>query len=121
MARYRLYTNGIYGKRYKNFYICMDKDAENGSKYYVVDEHKETVADRADSFEDAMWEIDKMVMHEGEVDVVMGLFEEDLNMLNKTIIQLIRKKDDGVIKPEELILLDWAQKVRDRKNREKGF
>ncbi len=119
MARYRQYKNGVYGHRYKGYYIVKKDGKKN---FDVLNEDAETVCDDLQSYWDCVWEIDKLTAGKSELKIVKKLYGEDLFRLNEFFLELMEKESspDGIT-PEERVTFEWIKKVRTRKADGKNF
>ncbi len=126
MARFRLYTTtGIFGHRYKGYYIIRNDSHNNNNKkknYYVVSSKNEKISGiEHSSYWDAEWEIDKITSSAELLDMLKSLYNEDISKLNQFFSELILKDDEHSLTLEEKTLLEWITKIRQRRLENKPF
>lgn len=118
MATYRLYKNGIFGRRYKKHYII--KEAEQ-KKYSVVDGEKTILQGGFNSAKDGEWFIDKITASPETVELIKNLYSEELYRLSELYGQLSEKQGKEGLTPSETVLMEYVVKVRKRKAEGKAY
>ena len=114
MAQYRKYKNGIYGHRYKGNYIV--KDESSGKKIFsILNPDKEVLADNIENYYDAEWEIDKMTETQEKLKILQDLYNEEIYMLSKFLVELMEKDNKEGLNPDEKEFYEWVKKIRKRK------
>ena len=119
MSRYRKYKNGIYGARYKKYYIVPDGEPKKKKVFSIQDADLAVVRTDIDSFADCVWTIDLLAADKNEMETIRKLYTLDLPDLSEMMMQL-RNKEGGLTKKEEY-LLELVEKVRERKAAGKGM
>jgi len=117
MAKYRTYKNGIYGIRYKGYYIIKDEN----KNFTVLDNTKKEVSSGYKSNKECEWYIDKLMASEGDLDIIKDLYSMEIYKLSGYMMQLIEKKDRDNLTDKETSILPWIEKIRKRKAEEKEF
>ena len=115
MARFRLYQNGIFGHRYKGYYVTREKAEGSPKTYGVADGEGNPIEDGFLSYWDAEWHIDKLTASDRMRELIEKLYGEDVHTLNKFFLELIEKQDREGLEPGEQDMLLWVQKIRSRK------
>lgn len=114
MAKYRTYKNGIYGHKYKGYYIIKDDPKDRKSTFSVVNEKKEVVAKDYQDFHEAEWKIDRMTLSGEERTYVESLCKLELYELSRAMSDYLG--DDRVLTKEEEQKSGWIEKIRRRKS-----
>lgn len=116
MARYRLYKNGIYGHRYKGYYIVKD-----GKKFSILGTDKTVLEDDLKDYYDAEWEIDKITASPEMLKILQELYSEEIYMLSKFFDEMMKKDNaEGLTKSESDFYV-WVKKIRARKAENKPY
>lgn len=113
MARFRLYKNGVYGSRYRGYYIAPS--GKSAGHYSVLSPTLEPVYDEITGFSECRWEIDKLTASDAELRLVRRLYDTDISQLTKMMIELFEKGEAKGL--DESTLESWIEKVRSRKAR----
>ena len=120
MATYRHYKNGIYGHRYKGYYITRTED--NGKKVYsVVDADKKVLQSAASSARDCEWYIDKITASPETLGLIQALYSEELYKLSEYYGQLTEKQASEGLTGEETVIFEYVVKVRKRRAEGKPY
>ena len=120
MAKYRLYKNGVFGHRYKGYYIV--KNETDGEKSFsILDAEKHVVAEHIGNYDDTEWEIDKMAASPEMLQILKDLYAEELFMLSKFMIELMQKDGREGLTADERSFYDWVKKIRKRKSENKAY
>ena len=114
MATYRTYKNGIYGKKYKKYYIVPPKNSEE-KIWSVVNEKNDVMKSGIHSFYDAIWEIDKLCATEDEMRAINLLYQQDVPSLVNMIELMGAESRLNGLSANEQMMYDFAIKVRERK------
>lgn len=116
MARYRLYKNGIYGHRYKGYYIVKD-----GKNFSILGTDKTVLEDDLKDYYDAEWEIDKITASPEMLKILQELYSEEIYMLSKFFDEMMKKDNaEGLTKSESDFYV-WVKKIRARKAENKPY
>lgn len=118
MAYYRTYKNGIFGCRYKNYYIIRNKEEKIFS---VVDEDKNVIKENMSSFWDCQWEIDKMTASSDLINTLKDLYKKEIYILSGIFVDLMEKDNREGLTKEEKEYYEWVTKVRQRKAEGKEY
>lgn len=118
MAKYRTYKNGIFGHRYKGYYIIR---GESKGLFKILDEAGHVIFDSMLDFDDCTWQIDKMTAPADQIKMMKELYFKDLFFLNSLFIELMMKKEQGNLDEKSEILYCWVDKIRDRKIKERNY
>lgn len=118
MARYRQYKNGIFGHKYKQYYIIR---GEKKGAFSIMDENKNVVADGLEDFDDCEWYIDKTTATEDEIKLMKSLYDKEIFQLSSTLMELMEKNGSEGLSDEEEELYELVGKVRKRKTKERAF
>ncbi len=114
MATYRTYKNGIYGKKYKKYYIVPSIGSDN--KYWnIVDEKQSILLDHLSTLYDAIWECDKLCATEDEMRAIHLLYQQNIPALTDLISSMETENHVNGLSANEQMMLDFARKIRDRK------
>lgn len=116
MAKYRLYKNGIYGHRYKGYFIVKD-----GDKFSILGNDKTVLEDGLKDYSDAEWEIDKITSSPEMLKILQELYGEEIYMLSKFFEELMRKDNDEGLTQNESDFYAWVKKIRARKAANKSY
>ena len=120
MARYRQYKNGIFGHRYKEYFIV--KDNVNGKKEFSILGPNKTVLDeKIADYDDAEWEIDKITASPEMLKILQDLYNEEIYMLSKFFEVLMQKDNDEGLSKDEKDFYNWVKKIRKRKAKGKPY
>lgn len=123
MGKYRTYKNGVYARRYKNYYIVPKSRQDSKRKYIfsIMDPDLNEVASGVEDLSDAEWEIDKLTASPRVSNVIHKLYSEDVYKLSSYFVSLMKKREEeGLDENEEEFFL-LVTKVRDRKAGGKPF
>lgn len=118
MAKFRTYKNGIYGSKYKGYYIVKDT-LSSDKNFSIIKSDRELISSEIQNMKDCEWFIDKLVASEEEMKVIKELYEKEIFELSGIMLLLIQKKDNGKIEKYEEIMLSWIEKIRQRKAEDK--
>ena len=120
MARFRTYKNGIFGHRYKEYYITRSIDS--GIKNYsVIDAAQTPISGPFKSYWDCEWDIDKRTASPELQSILKSLYDEDFSALSKMYALLLSKQSSNTISREESEFFEWVKKVRSRRADGKSF
>ena len=106
MAKKRMYRNGIYGYRYKGYYI-----AQKNSSTMVYDQQGELFSAFGDE-EDAVWAIDMLTATKEDMDAISRLEGLETYELDRIIVECCSSPDPS---DEDKRMSAWAKKIRDVK------
>lgn len=121
MARYRKYQNGIFGSRYKGFYIIKSEE-DNKKKFKIVDENAEIVTNEEfKDYDEAQWWIDKKTATSKEIEVIEMLYKKEIYQLTELMMQYIEKSDKEELSLEEQKVYDMVTKIRSRKANDRPY
>jgi hypothetical protein len=118
MARYRLYKNGIFGHRYKGYFIVKDEKQE---KFSILSSDKTVLEDELDDYYDAEWEIDKITASPEMLKILQDLYGEEIYMLSKFFAEMMEKDNAEGLTKDEKDFYDWVKKIRARKAADKPY
>ena len=122
MAKYRMYKNGIYGHRYKGYFIIREIDEKNGKKTFsVVDEKSNVIRNNLKDFWDSEWEIDKLTASDAQRKAIRALYSENVSVLSRFFLDLMDKENSTGLSVEEQEFYTWVQKVRRRKAEDRAY
>lgn len=116
MGKYRTYKNGVYARRYKDYYIVPNSQ-EMKRKYIfsIMDPDLNVIASGVTDYSDAEWEIDKLTASAKIMNVIRKLYDEDVYKLSSFFISLMKKRDEKGLDENEEELFELVTKIRDRK------
>ncbi len=119
MGRYRTYKNGIFGHRYKGFYIIR---GEKG-KFAIWNEDKTVFRENILDYDDCEWIIDKETADFSTQVMIKMLYDKEIYELSALFVELMQKKErnGGTLEPKSQALYEWTEKVRRRKAEERKF
>ena len=117
MARFRTYKNGIYGHRYKQYYIIKNDKKD----FTIIDEGKNVVETGFENFWDCQWHIDKIVASPNLQQLMKSLYDEDIYTLSRFYVDLTEKSNKEGLNEQESELLYWVTKIRNRKADDKPY
>lgn len=120
MAKYRLYKNGIFGHRYKGYYIVKDETGEK-KLFSILGADKTLLEDGIEDYSDAEWEIDKITSSPGMLKILQDLYNEEIYMLSKFFADLMDKDNTEGLSQDEKEFYDWVKKIRKRKSENKPY
>lgn len=120
MARYRLYKNGIFGHRYKGYFIIKD-ETEEGKKFSILGADKIVLKEDISDYADAEWEIDKVTASPKVLQIIQDLYSEEIYMLSKFFAELMEKDNGDGLTSEEKDFYAWVKKIRRRKAANKPY
>lgn len=117
MARYRTYKNGIYGHRYKDYYIIK------GEKHHfsILDKNGNVYQENVFDFEECEWIIDKAAASENDLIMIQLLYQKEIYQLSALFVELMQKKQRDKFNQEEESLYKWVEKVRKRKAEDRTY
>ncbi len=118
MARYREYKNGIFGHRYKGFYIIR---GESKGNFKVVSEDNKDVLTGLLDFDECVWQIDKLTASDDDIAIIRSLYDKDLFQLSSLYMDLHQKNLAGGLDESSKNLYTWTEKVRNRKDEDRKF
>lgn len=119
MARYRTYKNGIFGHRYKGFYIIR---GEKKGRFEIWNEDKTVYRDGMYDYEDCEWFIDKETADEETMLMIKQLYDMEIYKLSELFVELMQKNErEGKLDPKNKKLYDLTEKVRWRKAGDREF
>lgn len=119
MARYRTYKNGIFGHRYKGFYIIRGKGK---GKFEIWNEDKSVFQDSIYDYEECEWIIDKVTADESTMLMLRQLYDMEIYKLSELFVELMQKRGiEGKLEPKYEKLYDLTEKVRWRKAGDREF
>lgn len=110
--RFRQYNNGVYGYKYKNYYVIpVDND-----KYQVIDDKFYLIFDNLDTREDAVWEIEKKTSNEKEKELLKFLYDKSIPDLTSLMMEYYGKKEK-----ESKYIYTMTMIIRNRKDEGKDW
>ena len=118
MARYRLYKNGIFGHRYKGYFIVKDEKQE---KFSILSSDQTVLEDDLDDYYDAEWEIDKITASPEMLKILQDLYNEEIYMLSKFFAEMMEKDNTEGLTKDEKDFYEWVKKIRARKAANKPY
>lgn len=117
MALYRMYKNGIYGRRYKTKYIVKEDDA-----YYVyIDKDELATDEKFKNIEEAEWWISKDVATEEEMKLMKKLYSQEIYVLSDLMFTYMEIEKEKGLSKEQKKEYDLLVTVRGRKAKDKPF
>lgn len=116
MARYRLYKNGIFGHRYKGYFIVKD-----GEKFSILGKDKTILEDELNDYYDAEWEIDKITASPEMQKILQELYGEEIYVLSRFFEEMMKKDNDEGLTKNESDFYAWVKKIRARKAANKPY
>lgn len=123
MAKFRTYKNGIFGHRYKGYYILRNNANQfrKGKLYRVIDEEQNLIMDDTEDYFDCEWYIDKLKASDEEMKIYKTLYACEIPQLHRLCASYSIKTEENTITKEENILYLMTLKIRDRKIADKAF
>ena len=117
MGRYRMYKNGIFGHRYKGYYIIK---GESKGTFAIWTEDKTVYRENIWDYDDCEWIIDKETADLSTQVMIKMLYGKEIYELSALFIELMQKKErNGGLEPKSQELYEWVEKVRRRKAEER--
>lgn len=120
MARYRLYKNGIFGHRYKGYYIVKD-DSGVKKTFSILGSDRTVLADNISDYYDAEWEIDKITASPDMLKILQDLYGEEIYVLSKFFGEMMEKDNTEGLTQDEKEFYEWVKKIRARKASNKPY
>lgn len=117
MAKYRQYKNGIFGHRYKGYYITKTSEG----LFNILDEDSNIIQENISDYSESEWFIDKKTATENDLRVIRELYSKEIYQLSKMLIDLLGKKEKGGLDKEDSALCEWVEKIRVRKVEDRVF
>ena len=114
MARYRQYKNGIFGHRYKGYYI-VKKESDGPKSFSILGEDKTVLEENLPNYDDAEWKIDKITASPEMLTIIQDLYNEEIYMLSKFFAELMKKDNSEGLTKDEKDFYEWVKKIRTRK------
>ena len=118
MARYRTYTNGITGCRYKGCYIIK---GNRRGEFCILAGDGTPLKTGLYDFADCQWEIDKASAGREDRARMEELYEKQIYELTAILARLEEKADSGELTSGEAELMRIAETVRARKAKDRPF
>lgn len=118
MGRYRTYKNGITGHKYKGYYIIQGKKK---GLFQIWNEDKSVFQDNILDYDECEWIIDKATATESDRKLMELLYEKEIYQLSILFIELMQKKENEGLDPEDMDLYKWTEKIRKRKVKDRKF
>lgn len=117
MAKFRTYKNGIFGHKYKGYYILRNNanQSRKDKLYWIVDEDGNIVYEKNPEYSECEWYLDKLTATKEEMDVYSTLYECDIPQLHRMCSAYSIKTEEKTITKEEKKLYKIILKIRDRK------
>ena len=120
MAKYRQYKNGIFGHRYKGYYIVKKEEKEE-NQFSILGADKTILDENIGDYSDAEWEIDKMTSSPETFKLLQELYAEEIYMLSKYFAGMMEKENAEGLSKSESEFYGWVKKIRTRKAANKVF
>ena len=119
MARDRTYKNGVFGHRYKGYYIIR---GESKGKFAIWNEDKSIYKDNIFDYDECEWVIDKSTVDPEEMELIKELYKKEIYELSGLFVELMQKRErDGTLDAENQKLYRWVEKIRKRKAEDRDF
>ena len=117
MALYRMYKNGIYGRRYKTRYIVKQED------FYCVylDKDKLATNEKFPNMEEAEWWISKDVATEEEMKLMNKLYAQEIYVLSDLMLKYMDMEKVNGLSKEQKKDYELLTTIRGRKAKDKPF
>lgn len=117
MAKFRQYKNGIFGHKYKKYYILRNNanQYKKGKLYTIIDENGNIIVQDNPDYDDCEWFIDKMVATDEEMTLYKTLYECDIAKLHRMAAKFSQKSEEGTIEKDEKKLYEIIRKIMGRK------
>lgn len=114
MGLYRQYKNGLYAKKYKDYYIVPPEDNTN-RVWTIYNSALEIRKTGIAGYYDAVWEVDKLAATEEETLAIEQLYQKSMPELEVLMQRLSSQREtDGLSVAEEKVM-DFTRKVLNRK------
>ena len=113
MATYRKYKNGIYGRKYKGFYIEKREDG-----FAIISDDGIEASEKIPDYNEAEWIVDRFTMTDEERVMVQLLYSKEIYEINAILAELMDQKS---MDERDKELYNWCVKVRKRKAERKEF
>ena len=124
MAKFRQYSNGIFGHRYrKKYYILRNNNNKykTGKLYSVIDEEQNVLLQDEPNYDDCEWYIDKLAADEQEMEIYQYLYGLNISSLHALAAKYSAETEAGTIDAAEKKAYPFVLKILDRKIREVPF
>ena len=120
MARYRMYKNGIYGHRYKGYFI-VKSESDGKKSFSILGSDKTVLEDNLSDYYDAEWEIDKITASPEMIKILQDLYSEEIYMLSIFFSEMMKKDNTEGLTQDEKDFYEWVKKIRTRKAAHKPY
>ena len=119
MAKYRTYSNGIFGHKYKGYYIIR---GEKKGQYAIWNEDKTVFKNNIFDYDECEWIIDKETADQSTLTTLKLLYKKEIHELVELYLELMDKNEkNGRLNPESKKLFEWTDKIRRRKSKNREF
>lgn len=115
MALYRMYKNGIYGRRYKKHYIVKI----DGFYCVYLDKDKPATNEKFENIKEAEWWITKEVATEEDMELIQELYSQELHLLNELMFAYMEAEKEKGLSEKRKKEYDLLTTVRGRKAKNK--
>ena len=119
MARYKQYENGIFGHKYKGYYIVKDNPDARRSTFSVMRDDSSVALKGLPDFHEADWSIDIKTATEEEISLVRELEKKPIYELNGEVVRYAELAEVGTLTKEQKKTAAWVEKIRNRKSENK--
>ena len=112
----RLYKNGLYGTRYKGYYITGER-----KDYSIYDEAAEKIAEHIASKGECEWMIEKLTAGDTELEVMRELYSLEIVEISRKITFYFNLSHERELTPIEAKTYALLVKIRSRKAKGEPF
>lgn len=113
MARFRHYSNGIYGIKTKGWYAEIVSSEGRKKTFRIVDKDGNRYPEIYDNLDDALWQIDINTATLADKITISKLYQYEIFELSELLIKYYEVGDNQ--DEENKIIGEWIFKVRERK------
>lgn len=117
MATYRTYKNGIYGRRYKGYYI----EKHNDKDYSLIDKDKNVIKEHFSDPYDCEWEVEKILASRIDLKAMKGYYDLEIYQINMVLGELTDMQNVIRLSKYEEWLKEILYMIRSRKAADKPF
>ena len=112
-----MFKNGIYGMRYKGYYIQKGE----GKSFSIFDEDAQPLNETFDNTDDCQWYIDKKTASAEELAMMQRLYSKEIYDLSVAMVRFMEKKNSCGLNLDEEQVYMYVEKIRKRKAENKDF
>ncbi len=109
---YKTYKNGVYGLKYKKYYIIPTEDG----RCQIINDKAYIIVEAIENRKEAVWEIEKRTASEQEKKVLEFLYKKTIPELTTLMMEYYGKNE-----PDEKYIYKMAEFIRDRKDEGKEW